>query len=126
MKTSWALSLALVLGLTALPALAGHKHRRGCGHVYSRGHGGWISINVATRNFGFSYSRAPRYSRYDRDRYYGDPYGGGYYGGDPYGGGYYGRGSWDPYYYDRSYDRHRGYWKKHRGHRHGYKARCRY
>ena len=117
MKTRWAFALLLILGLAALPAMAGHKHRRGCGHVYSRSHGGWIGINVATRNFGFSFQSAPRYDgRYYRDRYYGDRY------YDPYGG----RGYWDPYRYDRRYDKHRGYWKKHRGHRHGYKDRCRY
>jgi hypothetical protein len=95
--------------MAAAPAMARHKHRRGCGHVYSSAHRGWISVNVATRGFGFSFSSAPRYGRYDDRRY------------DPY----YGRGRWDPYRYDSRYDRHRSYWRAHYGHRHGYKDRCR-
>lgn len=104
MRTKWVFVIALMLGLAAMPAMARHRHHRGCGHVYSRARHGWVSINVATRNFGFSYTHAPR----SRGRYSG-----------PY-------GYWDPYRYDSRYDRRRGYWKKHRGHRHGYKDRCRY
>ncbi|MCB1022683.1 MAG: hypothetical protein KDC27_22320 [Acidobacteria bacterium] len=118
MRTRWALAFLMAFALSAMPAMAGHRHGRGCGHMYSRAHNGWVSVNVATPYFGFSYSRAPRYDRYD-DRHYGrysDPY-----GGPGYGGGY---GYWDPYRYDSRYDRHRGYWKHHNGHRHGYKDRC--
>ena len=123
MKTKWALAIALILGMAAMPALAKHKHRRGCGHVYSRPHHGWVSVNVATRGFGFSFQSSRRGDHYrDRysDRYYREPY------HDPYYGRSYRGDRWDPYYYDRSYDRHKGYWKKHRGHRHGYQSRCGY
>ena len=116
MTTRLALALGLILGIAALPATAGHRHRRGCGHVYSRAHHGWVSVNVATRGFGFSFQSSRPY----RDRYYRDPY------YDPYYGRGYGGGYWDPYHYDSRFDRHRGYWKKHRGHRHRYKARCCY
>jgi hypothetical protein len=114
MRTKWVLAFALVFGLSAMPAMAGHRHGRGCGHVYSRAHHGWIAVNVVTRNFGFSYQSAPRYDPSGGDRYYGKGY-------RSYGGGY-----WDPYRYDSRYDRHRGYWKKHHGHRHNYHDRCRY
>ena len=118
MQTKWVLALALTLGMAAAPALAGHRHGGGCGHVYSQARRGWVAVNVATPHFGFSFSRAPRY-----DRYY-DPYGGRYYDGRSRGysgrGGY---GRWDPYRYDSRYDRHRGYWKHHHGHHHGYKSR---
>lgn len=121
-QTRWTLVLVpvLLLGLAAAPAMAGHKHRRGCGHVYSRAHHGWVSVNVATPHFGFSYSRAPRYDpygyddRYQPDRYYDRGYDRGY-----------GDGRWDPYGYDSRYDDHRGYWRDHHGHRHGYQGRCR-
>ena len=102
MHIKWALALGLTLGLAATPALAGHKHRRGCGHVYSRPHNGWVSINVATRGFGFAFQSSRRYDPYG-DRYYREPY------YDPYYGRGYDRGyRWDPYYYDRSYDRPQG------------------
>jgi hypothetical protein len=121
MRTRWALTLLLALGIGAIPAMAGHKHRHGCGHFYSPARRGWVAIGVGSGNFGFSYSSAPRYHGYG-DRYYGDPYyDGRNRGWSRYGGG----GFWDPYRYDRHYDKHRGYWRGHRGHRHGYKDRCR-
>jgi hypothetical protein len=123
MRTKWVLAFALVFGLSAMPAMAGHRHGRGCGHVYSRARHGWIAVDVASRNFGFSYRSAPRYDAYGGGRYYGDRYYGDRYYGDPYGG--YGGGYWDPYRYDSRYDKHRGYWKKHWGHRHNYHDRCR-
>jgi hypothetical protein len=123
MQTRWILTLALALGMAATPALAGHRHRSGCGHAYSRAHGGWVSVNVATPHFGFSFSRAPRYDRYYGDRYYRDRYDDDRYYGSPYGGRYGGYSSWDPYRYDSRYDKHRGYWKGHHGHRHGYRDR---
>ena len=115
MRTKWVLAFVLIFGLSALPAVAGHRHGRGCGHAYSRAHHGWVAVNVATRSFGFSYRSAPSYDRYYGDRYYGNRY-----YGDPYGGGY-----WNPYRYDSRYDKHHGYWKKHHGHHHGYHGHCR-
>ena len=47
MQTRWILTLALALGMAATPALAGHRHRSGCGHAYSRAHGGWVTIDDA-------------------------------------------------------------------------------
>lgn len=68
--------LAALAVLTAVPALADHRHRRDCGHVYSRPHGGWVSIDVFGRFGGFSYQsrRSPYSGRYRGDRY-ADPYG---------------------------------------------------
>jgi hypothetical protein len=105
--------------MAAMPAMADHRHGRGCGHVYSQARHGWVSVNVGTRNFGFSYQSAPRYDRY-YDPYYDGRYDRGYSRG--YGRGY----GWDPDRYDSRYSKHRGYWKHHHGHHHGYKDRCRY
>ena len=83
--------LAALAFLIAVPATAGHRHGRECGHVYSRPHGGWISIDVFGRFGGFRYrsQRSPYGYRDDHnDRYYrrySDPY------GSPYGYGGYGR-----------------------------------
>ena len=68
-------ALALVIGV---PANAGHRHGRDCGHVYSRPHGGWISIDVFGRFGGFSYRSQRSPHGYHDDRYYrrySDPYG---------------------------------------------------
>jgi hypothetical protein len=97
--------------------MAGHKHRHGCGHVYSQARRGWVSVGVGSGGFGFSYRSGPSY-------YYGHP--GRYYDGRHHGySSRWGGGFWDPYRYDSRYDKHRGYWRDHHGHRHGYKDRCR-
>ena len=71
------LSLLVLVGLlSTMPLLAGHKHRRGCGHHYHPQRG-WVSVQVFGRHGGFAYQSAPdpyyygpRQPRYYRDGYF--------------------------------------------------------
>jgi hypothetical protein len=54
----------------ALPAAAGHRHGRDCGHYYSRSTGKWIAVSLLGRQGGFSFgyrSASPYY--YDKHSY---------------------------------------------------------
>lgn len=99
--------LALLALAVTVPADAGHRHRNGCGHVYSRPHRGWVSIDVSSRYGGFSYRSRRSPNGYGR---YGDRYGDPYY--DLYRRGY----SWKDFKRREKYYKKRYRKRRHHGH----------